>query len=624
MRQSTLLRTGVLVALVLAVAVVSSGCGGGGKQGSKDIYMQKFLLVDQELNNIGGSGATNAFRDTRILFVFNVPVDPASISDRTIRIGIPTGDGLLLEAPGRFDVVAGHPNWVLFDPTFTSNNVTDVHDNPFGLDANALYEVHIPSAADSAKHIMSDAGKGIVQAFDTTFKTSDVYIQNFVQPELVDTMPLDGETGVSPTADVILDFSAPMKPDTFKLGETVFVRDLTNDLDVLGQLRFSADAKRVTFRPIFGYGKGPNVIFVRVKTDASNLPGNPLSKEVRFTFTTAKDNTQPDFKDITEEFTSNDQEDTGFTATYPLANWNKGVTAGLLAGGFTSGTNEQFNSAVTTYLWAPFCWGGNYTGQFQYVVLSSEIGSSRTITGLEWYYRAVNGAQTVTGVTVNIGHTKQANLTTSFASNFSDTPVTVISNLNAYNIPSSPSEGWLKFPNFTQNFKFNGTDNMLVEIYDTCGPNGQSNGLWYGLWRLTNTNAPTKRAAYTVPPSVGSVPVSNPYGLAVRVNYLIDLTEAQSLWYDTGLSNPQFLDAVLFPSLGNQPAGTSTTIEFQGGVVDPANPSQPDPDTTSDWTSDLTKLSGYQFVRFHVVLKGNETTFQVPQFDYLILPFIYF
>lgn len=621
MRLSTLLRSPVLVGLLTVVAVASSGCGGGGAAGTKDLVLERLLLVDEDLNNIAGTGATNAFRDTRLLFQFNVAVDPATVSDRTIRIGIPTGDGLILEAPGRFEMVPGHANWVLFDPTYSRDNQTDVQDNPFGLQSNALYVVQIPSVLDAPKYLKNLADKGIIESFNSSFQTSDEYIQTFRQPELVSTVPAANETGVLPTADVLLNFNEPMKPDTFILGDSVIVRDLTNNLDVLGTLRFSADAKQVTFRPVFGYGKGPNEIFVRVKTTVANLPGNPIPREVRFTFTTGFDATQPDFGDVTETFEDKAFEDTGFAAQFPLAAWDVGVTSNMLAGAFTSGT-IQLSQGSSTYGWMPFAWGQNFVSHYQGLYLSSEIGSSRTITAMDWYYRCLQSSA-VTAVSMNIGHSQKGSLTIAMASNFSDTPVAVVSNVNSYSISNTPSEGWLAMPKFQQNFKYNGTDNMVVEIYNTCGPNGQVNSIWSGLWRLVTT-ASIQRIAYLSPPTVGNGYVTNAYFMDTRFTYLIDRSEAQSLFYDTGLLSPQFLDAVLFPAVGSQPAGTTSSWEFQAAPTDLEDTSLPDLDNTTDWTSDLRKLSGYRFIRFHVTMKGNETTGQVPTYDDLILPFIYF
>ena len=132
MRYGRSFRMVALVAMIATVGVALSACGGGGSSGgknSKDLFLKKFLLIDKlentdvtsrgpvTYNDIGGNGTTNAYRDSKLLMVFNVPVDFNSVDNRTIRIGIPTGNNLLVEAQGRFEPVAKMPNWVLFNPT---------------------------------------------------------------------------------------------------------------------------------------------------------------------------------------------------------------------------------------------------------------------------------------------------------------------------------------------------------------------------------------------------------------------------------------------------------------------------------------------------------------------------
>lgn len=614
---------GFALTAAIAAAFFGAACGGGGAAGSDDLVLEQFQLVDHELRNIGGSGATNAYRDTRILLIFNEPVDPDSVSDRTIKIGIPVaqpgGNDLLNEAIGRFSVVPGHPNWVLFDPTITANNQTSVHDNPFGLLGNAQYDVQIPSVLNSAKYLMSDAGKPLVQSYTFNFSTSDDYLQNFIQPELVTTFPKEGQTGVSPTGDIILTFTEPMRPDTFRLNETVFVRDLTNDIPVLGQMRFSADAKTVTFRPIFGYGKGPYNIFLRVTTEAANLAGNPIPNEVRLSFWTLGDPTQPDFEDITEEFEDKSFEDTTFTALYPLAAWNEGVTVGFLAGKFTTGVIERSNT-LATYAYAPFGMGNSLQLQWQHLIPQSELGGAKTVTGVDWYYNAQNASNTVTNVQIRMGHSKLANLTTTPTTNFSDSPVT-LATVNSYFITNVPSQGWMALPTFTTPFRYNGADNAILEIFCNCSATGgPGTNLFNGLWRLMTTTSQFQRTAYT---QTSGAFATLPYEYHYRIHYLIEQSEAQSKWYDAGILSPQFLDAVTDPPTSSQPVGTSTVLTFQGAPTD-IETGLPDEDLVSIWTNDLTKLSGYRFIRWHAVMTGNQATGQVPLYDSIILPFIFF
>ena len=88
-----------------------------------------------------------------------------------------------------------------------------------------------------------------------------------------------------------------------------------------------------------------------------------------------------------------------------------------------------------------------------------------------------------------------------------------------------------------------------------------------------------------------------------RFTYLIDQSEARSLWYDSGLVTPQYLEVVLFPSLSAQPSGTQTSLTFQGAPELPLSNGLPDLLNLSDWETDLAQISGFRFVRFQALLK---------------------
>jgi hypothetical protein len=654
MRNGSVLRAVTVLAVFAAVAVAFPACGGGssggdsGKKGidggGEDLYVKKVLLIDSLSNtdinspgapkykDIGGVGTLNAFRDSKILFIFNTAVKFNSVSNRTLRVGIPVSGGLLVEAPGRFEPVAKRSNWIVFNPTFrTAYDPSDPDrspDNPFGLDGDAVYEIDVPAFGDRDKVVQNKEGDAIVKGFNGTFRTSNDYIQTFTQPELVETNPLDGQTEVGASADVELVFSEAMKPDSFRLGDTVIVRNLDTARNVLGTLRFSADAKKVVFRPVFGYGPGPYTIFVRVKTDVTNLSGNPIPKELNLQFVTERDETVPTLVDIRETFDTTDFEDTDFGSAEALADWNTGVNSGYLAGLYATGTVTVKNSA--NYLYPPWAWGQNFAAQFQTFWRAQNMGgSARTMTGYDWYYRADNAAATVTNVTINLGHHDPGSsgtngLSTNFPNNFKDTPVTVVSNLGTYAIPQNTATGsWLPGPTFTKNFKFNGNDNLLFELFVTTDVNGLTNRIINGAWGFGYGSL--TQAAYTQPTwwSTAAKTTAS-YVFDVRFNWLISDSEAQSLFYDTGVKSPTFFSALISPEIADQPAGTSTALTFQGAPEDPNNPGQADFQGVSDWLHELEKLSGYRYIRFNVKMTSNTSTAQSPRYDTLTFPFYFF
>ena len=79
-----------------------------------------------------------------------------------------------------------------------------------------------------------------------------------------------------------------------------------------------------------------------------------------------------------------------------------------------------------------------------------------------------------------------------------------------------------------------------------------------------------------------------------------------------------------YPAPSAQPSGTQTALTFQGAPELALSGGQPDVANSSDWEDKLTNVSGYRFVRFKSVMKGNGQTKQVPTIDELIIPFIFF
>jgi hypothetical protein len=64
MVRRAIFRTLVCVTVLVAMGFALSACGGSSddsdKKNNKALYLKKFLLVDRDLNNLGGTGATNA------------------------------------------------------------------------------------------------------------------------------------------------------------------------------------------------------------------------------------------------------------------------------------------------------------------------------------------------------------------------------------------------------------------------------------------------------------------------------------------------------------------------------------------------------------------------------------
>ncbi len=660
MRRVSNLRGFVGLAIVLALGVGFVGCGGAGGGGSggrggsiidQDLAVLTFLIVEERPNGvlvpIGGPDSTNVLRDARLLFTFNTMVDIDSVNDRTIRVGIPTGGGLFEKAQG----IYYHPidpdngtqvyNQVIFNPTYTVAGT--VADNPEGLDRLAVYQVLIPSVLTANNYVRNLVGDGIVTEYTASFETGADYVDTGIQPRWQEYLssPLPNAVQVDAKADIVVAFDQPMKRDTFVLGDTFIVQNTFDGSVPLGTLRYSTDLTRVIFRPVFGYGKGVDStnggtdpldpqqdgyeIQVTVSREVENLSGNPTPREIKFKFRTRYDPTQPDFGSIKEEFTNQLFQDSSFVAKSAPALWNDSGAPGLLAGTFTSGsvvpvTNNGF---VTLEPWAV----GNVAAQFQALYFSTEVGgSSRTITGFDWMKYATRFATTCQNTSIYLGHTTSGSLGTNFSANYSSTPTRCVNGVT-YQIPL----GTFTFqagPKFTTNFAYDGTSNLILEIVHTGSSGGGFTGgtaiRGYAEW-LENNGGGATRTAHTVAlgATYGPVRTAN-FAYDIRFAYLIDQSEARSLWYDSGLTTPQYLEVVLFPALSAQPSGTQTTLTFQGAPELPLSGGKPDVGNSSDWEAKLEDVSGYQFVRFLAVFKGNGQTKQIPTIDEMVIPFIFF
>ena len=56
----------------------------------------------------------------------------------------------------------------------------------------------------------------------------------------------------------------------------------------------------------------------------------------------------------------------------------------------------------------------------------------------------------------------------------------------------------------------------------------------------------------------------------------------------------------------------TVVVQFQGALPIRAGSHVPDPDTLTDWTTDLSQLSGYPLIRFQVVFDVSKNPEQFP------------
>ncbi|MHC4473454.1 MAG: IPT/TIG domain-containing protein, partial [Planctomycetota bacterium] len=272
-----------------------------------------FLFVDAELGPLPDQSGDDVPRDARLLFGFSGEVDPASVNQVTVLIGIPVGGGTFNNAVGRFEIDPGDPTRLLFNPAVDEFGQA----RPLGFDSQTTHEVQLTLGG-----VQHTSGAGLDEAFDAVFTTGRNHLPDSIEPQILTSDPVDGATAVSPVADVELSFLSAMNPESLVLGETVLVENLSTVSRVLGTLRLSADAKTLTFHPVVGYGNGFHLIRVTLTTEVKSLSGNALPADVQISFTTEYDPSQPNVGVIEESFSNRDHEDRGFHYLHALAAWN--------------------------------------------------------------------------------------------------------------------------------------------------------------------------------------------------------------------------------------------------------------------------------------------------------------
>lgn len=185
-----------LVPLLLAAAAALVA-GPPPAAAEAELVVRKFLLgyLEEDTGRFvatGARGTDNAFRDNVILLVFSAPVDFGSVDHRTVRIGVPSGNGLLADAGGSFirhevrkfnpasgawEVRKVYRNRILFDPVNRTAPVAER--NPDGFPASTLHSVTVPGLDRGAREtVRGRRGQRNLRTFTTTFRTTTEYVED--------------------------------------------------------------------------------------------------------------------------------------------------------------------------------------------------------------------------------------------------------------------------------------------------------------------------------------------------------------------------------------------------------------------------------------------------------------
>ena len=595
-------------------------------------------------------------------------VATGSVSSESVRIRAQTSGGAA-EATGAFFRVPRRRrrgftrSRFMFNPRYTVatfNRPGEIDYNPEGFDALTEYSVEIDGGSEVENPLLTLTNLDdvpLAENFSTTFVTSDRYVQDFSRPEVRSRTP-DG-TNVPSDADIEITFSEPMDiasfiPPRFQDDDaaTIRVRYAQDPINgslagrnvlVLVRVKPQTAGNVVQIRPLQTFGRGPHRIEVTISAAVTDLSGNNIIRQDQFTFDTVFDPEADLIDELVEGFEDNDQEDVNFTIADVsgdnlVADWNSNAFPGLLT---TSVQEQSFRAEGLTPTGNVNVWFNNPV-RWQMLYSAADMGGrARTLTGLSWVQTGTSAGNppittpvqsnlTYPNTQMRIGHAAtliagggfngdQTNSPGPIATNFRDTPVTVVRPVN-YTIPVIPLPVNGPFvvpgPTWERTFNTNGLDSVILEIdHAGNGTAGTSE-----TWQIDNQFS-INTMTFTLYQNTPVVTQSRPWYHTIDWRYLTPGAEARSNWYNTFQPAVRYVPQQIVPF--TQPVGTVVAMRWQGAKADVNNDAVLDPVTITPWTTDIRTLASFPFVRFQVELKSNLATREAPRIEDLTIPFTY-
>ena len=669
MANAILARRGAPLVVLAGLLAASCGGAGGGGTGDPTIFLNPAPLKVIEINS---DRRTSWDRNGAITVHFSAPLSmevlAPDVMPRALQIGVVTSKGrvpakgtwyfptdveadLLGIRNGTKDAAGRIRDWLVFDPTRTENS-DDLAcaDNPFGFAPLTTYTVTIPTAASSKKYVTASNGKGIIEPFTSFFTTGEKYAREVKQPKFTGTDG-QGSLGFDPprklngevpfNARVLVVFDEPMDPASFELGNTVTVVNETlsalqgRTVAVSGTFDTDECGKTWRFTPSFSFGGAGYDIAVTLTTGLKDLAGNPISYPQTLRFRTEVKAGVPTTQSLSETFDNTLFRDTANTT----CEWGT-VSAGNMTGGAVTTTTVTVSLQVSQYPGGlrtrvrdhPFAQtGSGGVGHDQWIYTQAELGTSAAITQVNWAPSSnALFASFHNNVTVVMGHTQGDALSTAMDNNFDvGSPVKVAD--ASYIIPQRASVdppcqsdacavGYWPLPAFSDFFEYNGKNNVVLDISADLGTNYQITRIFFGP-----VGFPNRHTFGAVGGTTGTL--AEPVVQDMQFIKKRRTTIGQSLFYDSGVGNPDYATPVVLPS--TQVGGTAAGVEYEGakGILFPipSNPNNviPDPTTFTGFVTNMDQLDGYRFIRFRVTLVSNVNSGQVPLIKSIDLPYIF-
>ncbi len=501
---------------------------------------------------------------------------------------------------------------------------------------------------------------------------------------------------VAANAAVTVVFSEPIDPESVILGQNIFLTNATEtsvdfQKDIASLTFFDGSLTRYTFLPIFGFGQGPFTIAVNfIDPDAPDtfspdglprdLGGNRIQNFTFLqTFETEFDPNVPNSGIIREDFSTAAQLDVnnstaiwGTDAEIPFALaslppttriQNINIAAILGAGGtsdlpnttaghttppdpanegrYCRSSSTLVGPDLVTATGLPPTAAGRH---MQQILRAPELGGSGTIIRAAWGPSGdTTTASTYDRVIIRIGHKRSGtNLTTgAFSAEFDvDSFVTVVddqyslSQANDVN-GGNRNDGYVDWPQFQQNFVFNGTDDLIFDVSALEGTASQSFRTFFAVTATPVCSCGLLFAGSTACPLNDSIGLRQKVGVfgseslnpTAVVNGLPNprpavhvmqfeiaqlVTIGTSLYYDTGEAAPDYLDEVVGPLV--QPCGASVRLRWgasSDGIVDDV-----------PLGDSIHLCDGFRFVRFEATLEANLATQSRARLQVVEIPFL--
>ncbi|MCG3136173.1 MAG: hypothetical protein HMLKMBBP_04013 [Planctomycetes bacterium] len=670
--------------IALAVGAASiAGFAGSAEARRADPRLANAPLV---LTSFVQNGRTDVRRNEVLTFKFSALVKAASVDNRSLSVLESTGTGTRAATGAliaknnivRFDPTRSQRN---YDDSRRPNAPEIEKDNPTGFTSFGVFQVDIVGPPSDDLHTLKNVrGARILQGFHGDFRTSDLYFDPVVgQPLFVGVSytgqlgfdpPKSGSTGlVDEDAIIILEFSEPVDIATLDPSSTVIVKRVSVNEQVPGFIRLDpADrsGRRFQFVPSLGFGTDRANrtgwdVSVQLTEGILDLAGNKLKRPFtaptfRTRFVPGTDgNGKPSASILTETFANQTKMDPVTVADG--AEWNTTVKGELRGGYPTTYPNRDVIlttasagvSVVRTRVNDPIvsgtaigssCQARPNGSRCQMLYVPNDVGNAAAITGVGWGPSSnALFAATHPGVTLRLGHTSLNALSADYEGNVNVGNAAVMYD-GQYVIPQAkniqPSDGtnpqgvtvdpnargmWL-WPTFTTSFEWNGINNLIFDAGVQAGNNCQ-------ILRIGFVPAgipfPVRRAVSTSHNSATADSFLEPVVYDIRFQKRRRTTIGTSLFYQLASANPIFADAIVSPV--SQPGGVQVVVEMQGapGRADPLVPGGFIPDTTqaTAWDTDITKVNGYQFVRFRVTMRANLTTNQSARIASIQIPYIF-